>query len=218
METDSMSEQSPAVAAAINELGTVSLPDNIELLEVAGEGSCSVVFKVRYRGQTLALKVYRPEVVAAYREKHGVNIAVYEMSRNRKFRKVPELLPYSAKPILVFGHDGKQSVSFLQEFIEGVPLTRVAEAAKAVPTSALEAIESIASHADQADLNNLDLGYQDVLVRKVNGRWLPVLHDFNRIIDEQGGRSLMGLFRKSATPNQAHVQGWRKYAQEIAES
>ncbi len=211
-----MSEQSPAVAAAVDELGTVSLPDDIELLEVAGEGSCSVVFKVRYRGQTLALKVYRREVVAEYRKKHDVNIAVYEMARNRKFRKVPELLPYSAKPIMVFGHDGKQSVSFLQEFIEGVPLTRVAEAAKAVPTSALEAIESVARYADEADLKNLELGYQDMLVRKVNGRWVPIIHDFNQIVDEQGGRSLIGLFRKSATSNQAHVQEWRKYAREFA--
>ena len=113
-----MSDYTPEVEAAVNELGGVNLPDNVTLLEVIGRGSRSIIFKAEYRGEKVALKVYRPEAVSAYRKKHNVNIAVFEMSQNRKFRKVPELLPFSAKPIMVLGHDGKQSVCFIQELIE----------------------------------------------------------------------------------------------------
>ena len=117
-----MTDYSPEVATAIAELGDVHLPEEIRLLEVAGRGSRSIVFKATYRGETVALKVYRPEAIEKYRKKYELNIAVFEMSQNRKFRKVPELLPFSAKPIMVLGHDGKQSVCFMQAGLKELDL------------------------------------------------------------------------------------------------
>jgi predicted Ser/Thr protein kinase len=212
-----MTDYSPEVATAIAELGDVHLPEEIRLLEVAGRGSRSIVFKATYRGETVALKVYRPEAIEKYRKKYELNIAVFEMSQNRKFRKVPELLPFSAKPIMVLGHDGKQSVCFMQEFIDGKPLTELAEANKGVPSSVLEAGEVIARAGEQAGLKELDLDYRDVMVRPQAGRWLPVIHDFNQVPSEHpANKAFMGLFKKGPRPNYEIVRDWASYSEECA--
>ena len=39
-----MSDYTPEVEAAVNELGGVNLPDNVTLLEVIGRGSRSIIF------------------------------------------------------------------------------------------------------------------------------------------------------------------------------
>ncbi len=210
-----MTEYSTEVAAAIEELGGVTLPDNIQLLEVVGRGTCSIVFKAQHRGEVVALKVYRPETVEKYRKKFDLNIAVFEMSQNRKFRKIPELTPFSAKPIMVLGHDGKQSVSFMQEFIEGRPLAEVGRENKGVPVSVLEAGEEIARAAEQAGLRDLDLDYRNVMVQSNNGRWLPVIHDFNQIPgDHPANKAFMGLFKKSSRPNYEFVREWLTFSEE----
>jgi predicted Ser/Thr protein kinase len=213
-----MADYSPDVDAAVKELGGVNLPDTIELLEVAGQGSRSIIFKALFRGDTVALKVYRADVVKRYRDKYDLNIAVYEMSQNRKFRKVEALFPFSAKPIMVLGHDGKQSLCFLQEFIEGTPLTELGKANKGLPPSVLEAGDAIARAAAAAELGALDLDYRSVILRQQSGPWLPVIHDFNAAPDEQSGsKGLLGLFRKShADPNQRLVQEWSGYSQKCA--
>jgi len=193
----------------------VNLPDDIQLLDVAGKGSCAITFKAAQRGQIVALKVYRPEVVEKYRKKFDLNIAVYEMSQNRKFRKIAELFPYSAKPIMVLGHDGKQSVAFVQEFIDGMLLTELGRQNKGVPSSVLEAGEVIARAAEQAGMTELDLDYRGVLVRQQAGKWLPVIYDFNHVpSDHPGNKAFMGLLKKSHRPNYEYVREWITFSQE----
>jgi predicted Ser/Thr protein kinase len=209
-----MTAYPPEVAAAAKELGGINLPDTIELLEVAGRGTRSIVFKARFRDEIVALKVYRPDVAQAYREKHDLNIAVFEMSRNRKFRKVPELFPFSAKPVMVLGHDGKQTLCFMQEFIEGVTLEELGKSQGGLPASVLNVAHSIARYADEAGLEDLDLDYSNVMARRQDGQWLPVVHDFNRVPAEQSGRkALLGLFRKSCgKPNLECVEAWAEFS------
>lgn len=165
--------------SAAQEVGGLRLPPDLEPISVAGKGRRSVAFKASYRGETVAMKAYRPDIVEAYRKKYDVNIAVFEMSRNRAFRKVPELLPYAAKPLSVIGHDGRYSLLFLQEFINGIPLTALAEQNKGLPDSVLEAGETIVRAAEMNDLHDLDLYYKNILVRQVKGVWQPVVNDFN---------------------------------------
>ena len=212
-----MNAQSPSVAAALEELGSVNLPDNIDLLDVAGKGSRSIIFRATYRGEIVALKIYRPEVVDKYRKKFDLNIAVYEMSQNRKFRKVPELLPFSAKPIMVLGHDGKQTLCFIQEFIEGRPLVELAKELGGVPQSVLEAGEVIARAGDQAGMNNLDLDYRNVIVRESAGRWLPVIHDFNAPSAESpSNKAFLGLFKKGTQSGYELVRDWVRFSDDCA--
>lgn len=212
-----MTDYPVEVSRAIEALGGVQLPDTVGLLGVAGEGSRAVVFRASHRGETVALKVYRPEAVATYRERHGCNIAVYEMSRNRAFRKVQELTPFSARPILVLGHDGQQSVSFMQEFIDGETLADFGRSHGGIPASVLEAGEIIAREAKRAGLEGFSLDYRDVMVRQQAGRWLPVIQDFNQPpAGETGGKGLMGLFRKGPRPAADPIREWGEYARKCS--
>jgi predicted Ser/Thr protein kinase len=209
-----MNVSTPEITAAVEELGGVKLPENVELLEVIGQGSRSIVFKARYRGEIVALKIYRPAVIQKFRKKYDVNIAVFEMSQNRQFRKVPDLLPFSAKPIMVLGHDGKQSLCFIQEYVDAIPLTELAAEKGEVPQSVLEAGEVIARAGEQAGLDNLDLDYRNILVREQAGRWLPVLHDFNQPPAEpDSGKSFMGLFKKETKPGYEQVREWIRFSE-----
>lgn len=211
-----MAEYPGDVTAATDELGGLRLPDNIELLEVAGRGSRSIVFKAHFRGETVALKVYRPDIVQRYRDQYDLNIAVFEMSRNRKFRKVPELFPFSAKPIMVLGHDGKQTLCFMQEFIDGVSLEELGRSEGGLPPSVLNVAEAIARYADEAGLEELDLDYRNVMARKSEGAWLPVVYDFNHVPAGRGGqKSFLGLFRKGqARTNLKCAEAWSAYSRQ----
>lgn len=207
---------------AAKEVGGLRLPPGLEPLEVAGKGSRSITFRANYRGSILAMKVYRPDVIDNYRKKYDLNIAVFEMSRNRAFRKIPELLPFAAKPISVMGHDGRCSLLFLQEFIEAVPLKELAEKDKGLPDSVLEAGATIVRVAEQNGLHDLDLYYKDVLLRKQSDIWLPVLHDFNLVSQhEHPSNPIMALafksgMRKKSQRDHRHLEQWRGYSERCA--
>jgi hypothetical protein len=118
---------------------------------------------------------------------------------------------------MVLGHDGKQSLCFIQEFIEGRSLVELAKELGEVPQSVLEAGEVIARAGEQAGLDNLDLDYRNTIVRQNTGRWLPVIHDFNAPPgDHASGRAFLGLFKKG--PQSAHelVREWSRFSKECA--
>jgi hypothetical protein len=183
------------IESAAEKLGGLRLPPELEPLEVAGEGSRSITFRANYRGDIVAMKVYRPESIERFKKKHKANIAVYEMSRNRKFRKIPELLPFTAKPISVMGHDGKSTLMFLQEFIDGVTVKELAERNSGLPDSVLEAGETIVRVAEMNELYDLGLSLDSAFARKKSGAWTPVLHDFNQ--PPQAGKKSGGFFSKT---------------------
>jgi hypothetical protein len=206
------------IESAAEELGGLRLPAGLEPLEVAGKGSRSITFRAIYRGDIVAMKVYRPNVIEQYKKKHRVNIAVYEMSLNRKFRKIPELLPFTAKPLAVLGHDGKSTLMFLQEYIDGVFIKELAEKNKGLPASVLEAGETIIRSAEMNDLHNLGLGIDTAMVRKQAGVWLPVLHDFNQVpkADTSSNSFLSRAFKggagKKAKADYQSLAEWRSYS------
>lgn len=207
---------------AAAELGGLRLPPDLEPLELVGKGRRAIVFRASYRGDAAAMKVYRPEFVEKFRKKHGTNIAVLEMSRNRKFRKIPELLPYTAKPLAVLGHDGRCTLMFLQEFIDGVRLTELGEKNKGLPESVLEAGETIVRIAEINELKDLNLDYRYVMVRQQSGVWKPVLYNFDHEprAEEKPKSRLSGLFGgkkdKKAKKDYKKLQGWRDYSEQCA--
>jgi predicted Ser/Thr protein kinase len=210
------------IETAASELGGLRLPPDLQPLEVVGEGRHSITFRVKFRGDILAMKVYRPESINRFRKKHDVNIAVFEMSRNRAFRKIPELLPFTAKPISVLGHDGRCSLMFLQEFVDGIPLTELAEKNKGLPDSVLEDGEIIVRHAEMNGYHELDLHYKDVLVRNQAGVWHPVLHDFNKMTktEPQPDSLLTKVFKtgkdKKSRRDHKHLAEWRDFSQKCS--
>ena len=207
--------------SAAAEVGGLRLPTDLEPLEVIGTGRHSVVFRASYRGDMVAMKAYRPDSIEDYRRKHDVNIGVYEMSRNRKFRKVPALLPFTAKPLSVLGHDGRCSLVFLQELLSGVSLTELAERNRGLPASVLEAGEIIVRDAEMNGLHELDLAPGDVMVRQVSGSWQPVMYDFNHYVSkpEPSGSLLGKVFgsaeKKRSRQDYKHLAQWRALSQKF---
>lgn len=157
------------------------LPEGLELLEKIGASKSASVYKASYMGETIALKAYTARAIDWYRKKQDVNLAVFEMSQNRAFRKVAALVPYTAKPLRVIGQDGQSSLCFLQEFVDGLSLGALTEKLGRVPGSLLTAGELIDRTCEDEGLEGLDQFMQNILLRERSGQWVPVLHDFKHI-------------------------------------
>ncbi|MDX1460701.1 MAG: hypothetical protein R3348_06545 [Xanthomonadales bacterium] len=210
------------IESAAEELGGLRLPPQLEPVSVAGEGRRSITFKARYRSETVAMKAYRPEFIESYRRRYDVNIGVFEMSRNRAFRKVSELQPFAAKPLAVLGQDGRCSLLFLQEFVTGIPLTELGRQENGLPESVLEAGETIVRMAELNGLHDLDLFYKNILCRQVRGVWQPVLHDFNLMPQhEYPPNPVLKLAFKTGARKPSHrdyrcIAQWRSFSEECA--
>ena len=131
---------------------TPCLPPDVIPDRRVGEGRRSVVYRCRYRGETAAVKVYRPTFIDKYREKYGVDIARFEMQRNRDVRDVPGLRDYTAKPLAVIGGDGRHDLAFLQSFVDGIPLVRLGRENRGLPAELLAAGREIVRLVEAAGL------------------------------------------------------------------
>lgn len=199
----------------------LDLPDGIEVLDPLGGGRYGQVYKARFQGEDVALKTYTQRAIDWYRKKLNVNIAVHEMARNREFRKVPALVPYTAKPLRVIGQDGKGTLCFLQEFIDGLTLEQLAEKVGHLPHSLLSAGKLIDRSCEEAGLEGVDTIMREVLVRQQSGQWVPVMYDFKHPPQARpargGGGSLLarlGLGR-GKTARSGFLQDWERLAQRL---
>lgn len=156
-----------------------ALPAEVALDGLAGEGRRSVVYRGRFGGQVVAVKVYRPAFVQKYRDRYDVDIAAFEMERNRAVRRAPGLRRFAARPLAVVGGSGGYDLAFVQEFIDGISLVELGRREKGLPASVLDAGHAILAGAEAAGLFDLDLYYRNILVRRLEGAWIPALHDFN---------------------------------------
>jgi hypothetical protein len=210
------------IETAVRDLGGLNLPLELKPLEVAGQGRRSITFRADYQGEVVAMKVYRPAFIEKYRRKYDVNIADFEISRNRAFRKIPELLPFAARPLAVMGLDGECSLMFLQEFVEGMVLAELAEKNKGLPESVLEAGKTIVRVAELNGLHDLDIFYKNVLVREDSGVWLPVVHDFNQMPqDRHPPNPFLALAIKTGLRKRSHrdyrcLREWHSYSEQCA--
>ena len=198
----------------------LTLPAGIELIEKVAAGRMSTIYKARFMGETVALKNYSARAVDWYRKKHDRNIAIFEMSQNRNFRKVPALVPYTAKPLRVIGQDGSCSLCFLQEFVEGLTIDQLTAKLGRLPGSVLSAGELIDRTCRDEGLEGLDLFMRNVLLRESSGQWLPVLHDFKHLPTPRpskasGGRFLarLGLGRQKVVGRTGFLKDWESATQ-----
>jgi len=201
------------------EMNDLKLPENLVPLSLAGEGRRSVTFKAKYKGEVVALKVYRKEFIHKYQQRYGLNIAEFEFARNQAFFAVNELQPYAARPIKVLGLADGYSLCFLQEFIDGPSLVELAQKNSGLPQSVLDAGHLICEKAEAAGLHDLDLFYKNVLTRERNGAWLPVIHDFNLVPQYQYPPNpflalayLIGL-RKKSHRDWRCLKGWHNWSE-----
>ena len=191
----------------------LKLPPDLELESLIGTGSCGPVYKVHFQGETLALKAYTQQAIQRYEKKHGANLAIFEMSQNRSLRKLPQLLPFTAKPNRVLGQDGKFSLCFLQEFVDGVSIDALAERLGRLPQSLLEAGEVIDQVSRTAGIKGMDQFMRDILVRERHGVWQPVMFDFKHVPREHGGsKPLFGILGRKHKAGSAFLRQWRELA------
>ncbi len=160
---------------------SIRVDDALCGLELVGYGSRSLIYRASYRGETVALKIYRPAAIRKYQRRYGINIAAFEFRRNQAFYADLELRRFSARPIRVFGLADGYDLAFLQEFVDGVPLKTLARRLGGIPGETLEMGQRIVRLANAAGLYDLDIHAGNVMVRAVEGQWSPVLYDFNLV-------------------------------------
>ncbi len=159
----------------------LKLPPGLELLTKVGTGRAGTVYKARFQGETIALKAYKPSAADWYRKKLDKNIAVYEMMQNRAYRKQSELVNYTAKPIRVVGQDGKLSLCFLQEFVDGITLEELGERYGHIPGYLMRTGEAIARVCEEHTIKGVDEFMKGVKLRQKASTWVPVMFDFKHI-------------------------------------
>ncbi len=200
------------------DMNDLKLPEYLLPTDLAGEGRRSVTFRARYHGGVVALKIYRTEFIHKYQQRYGLNIAQFEYTRNRAFHAIESLRPFAARPIRVLGVDDDYSLCFLQEFIDGPTLVELAQKNHGLPQSVLDAGRLICETAEASGLHDLDLFYKNILLRKQDDTWLPVIHDFNLVPQYQYPPNpflalayLTGLRRKSHRDWRC-LKGWQDWS------
>jgi hypothetical protein len=192
----------------------LTLPNDLELLEVIGTGKLCRVYKAMYQGEMVALKSYSQQAVTLYRKKLNKNIAVFEMLQNRAFRKVPELLPYTAKPVRVIGQDGKLSLCYLQEFVDGPTLEELVSQTGHFPGSLITTGEAIDRICEEQGVEGVDQFMEGVRVREHAGVWTPIMFDFKhfplpRTSSGNGGFFFRSLsLGKKGPPRKGFLKNW----------
>jgi MFS family permease len=171
-------DRMPGAAVEPN-LEGLRLPPDITIGPVIGEGKRSITLRGVFHGEPVVLKVYRRQHVDKYRQRFSLNIAEFEYQRNLAFFSVDALRRFAAKPITVTGVDDSFSLCFIQELIEGITLTQLAEQMGCVPDETLRAGELIVRAAELEGLHDIDLTYDNILVRETESGWMPVIFDFN---------------------------------------
>jgi len=217
-------QNAPAQGSSITpESEGLNLPPGLELQEKLGGGRLTAVYRARFNGETVALKVYSEKAAKWYKNKLNKNIAVYEMSQNRRFRKSPQLLPYTAKPIRVIGQDGKYSLCFVQEFVEGKTVEELGKELGTLPESLMDIGQKIAQICEDEGLQGMDQFMRNTLVRKHAGQWFPVIHDFKHVPVEtpkkSGGSFLSRMGIGKGNSHEAEfVRQWRMLSKKLEKS
>ncbi|MEM1412707.1 MAG: hypothetical protein AAGH19_10155 [Pseudomonadota bacterium] len=184
----------------------LKLPAGIDLIEKVGSGRAATVYRARFQGDVVALKAYKPSAADWYRKKLDKNIAVYEMMQNRAFRKHKDLIKFTAKPYRVIGQDGKSSLCYLQEFVDGITIAELGDRYGSIPGYLMRTGEVIAQTCEERSIPGIDEFMRHCRLRQNASTWMPVMFDFKHIPAErpkEGKKSLLqriGLDRKPPLP------------------
>jgi hypothetical protein len=152
--------------------------ESIELGERIGEGKRSVVYRARWNGRDVSVKVYKPTEIARHARKHPLPLAEFEHRRNKAFYSAAGMPKYVAEPL---GYHVEPDFQItLQEYLDGeiYYFARRDNAGFISPSFKDELAELVRlSHA--AHLYDIDLHAMNVMVDRRTGG--PKLFDFNQI-------------------------------------
>src|ERR1041385_149820 len=99
-----------------NEVIAGTLPADLSIEALLGEGKRLRAFKGSYRGRPVAVKLYRNEYIAKYRRKYRVSIAQFEYDRNLSLYPRDSLRKSRGEPMAVL----KPEEGYAEGFIQGL--------------------------------------------------------------------------------------------------
>jgi len=177
------------------------------LQEKLGEGGRSVVYGGEWRGQQVALKLYKPKAIKSHSMHHPQNIAEFEFHRNKAFYDVPGLSIYVARPLHYWVDP--DVCALVQERLAGSLYYFYFRDHKGkVSPGFKQHLQTIINLAHDAGLFDVDLHSFNVFVDESSGEPMPKLFDFNLIpFHERPGFSMsksllkLGLTEKASRDN-----------------
>jgi ubiquinone/menaquinone biosynthesis C-methylase UbiE len=167
---------------------------DLQVTEKLGEGKRSVVYRARWRGRDIGLKVYKPAASARHARKHKLPLAEFEHRRNRAFFEARGMAKYVAEPLGFVVEPGFQMS--LQECLDGeVYYFAQRDHADFISPRFMEDLGELVSLSHEAQLYDIDLHAMNVMVdRRAGG---PKLFDFNQIpFTERPQNPFIGLALK----------------------
>ena len=150
----------------------------LEVTEKLGEGKRSIVYRARWQGRDVGVKVYKPAAIARHARKHELPLAEFEYRRNKAFFEARGLSRYIAEPLGFIVEPGFQMS--LQECLDGeVYYFAQRDHADFISPRFMDDLAELVSLSHQAKLYDIDLHAMNVMVdRRAGG---PKLFDFNQI-------------------------------------
>ena len=151
---------------------------DLEVTDRLGEGKRSVVYRGRWRGRDVGIKVYKPAAIASHARKHKWPLAEFEYRRNKAFFEARGLAKYVAEPLGFVVEPGFQMS--VQELVEGeVYYFAQREHADFISPRFMDDLADLVSLSHEARLYDIDLHAMNVMVDRHKGT--PKLFDFNQI-------------------------------------
>jgi ubiquinone/menaquinone biosynthesis C-methylase UbiE len=151
---------------------------DLEVKDKLGEGKRSVVYRARWRGRDVGVKVYKPAAIARHSRKHKLPLAEFEHRRNKAFFDARGMSKYVAEPIGFIVEPGFQMS--LQECLDGeVYYFAQRDHATFISPKFMDDLAELVNLSHAADLYDIDLHAMNVMVDRQAGG--PKLFDFNQI-------------------------------------
>jgi ubiquinone/menaquinone biosynthesis C-methylase UbiE len=167
---------------------------DLEVTDKLGEGKRSVVYRARWRGRDVSVKVYKPAAIAGHARKHKLPLAEFEHRRNKAFFEAQGMAKYVAEPLGFVVEPGFQMS--LQECLDGeVYYFAQREHAAIISPRFMEDLAELVKLSHAAKLYDIDLHAMNVMVERRGGG--PKLFDFNQIpFTERPQNPLIGFALK----------------------
>ena len=167
---------------------------DLQVTEKLGEGKRSMVYRAKWRGREVGLKVYKPAAMANHARKHKLPLAEFEYRRNKAFFDARGMSKYVAEPLGFIVEPGFQMS--VQECVEGeVYYFAQRDHADFISPRFMEDLADIVSLSHEAQLYDIDLHAMNVMVDRQKGT--PKLFDFNQIpFTERPQNPFVGLALK----------------------
>lgn len=167
---------------------------DLEITDKLGEGKRSVVYRARWQGRDIGIKVYKPAAIVNHARKHKLPLAEFEYLRNKAFFDARGLSKYVAEP-LGFIVEPHFQMS-LQELVDGeVYYFAHRDHADFISPKFMADLTEVVALSHEAKLYDIDLHAMNVMVERHNGT--PKLFDFNHIpFTERAQNPFVGLALK----------------------